>query len=144
MTENIKTDIWNKWWIGEYVFQSLHDGVCLAAAFLITLSYSFSSQYSPWSSFQHHMSLINTDTKGHCWLYSHGCTYMMWLWTKNWGHAQQRKLMNASFTQKHERFSVELSGVLTPNTGLLYVSGSEAIVCHSWLNPILWYSIITS
>lgn len=59
------------------------------------------------------------------------------LWTENW------KIMNTAFTQKHVPFSVELSGVLTPNMGLLYVSGSEAILCHSWLNPILWYIIIT-
>lgn len=42
--------------------------------------------------------------------------------------------MNAFHSTAQRVLSVSVSGV----------SGSEVIVCHSWLNPILWYSIFTS
>lgn len=75
-----------------------------------------------------------------------GCTHKdvnAWCGTVNW------KLWSWEAENNYERYCHSkargvFSDVLTLNTGLLYVSGSEVIVCHSWLNPILWYSIITS
>lgn len=46
-----------------------------------------------------------SDTGGHCWLYSHGCTYM-WHCKLKTGVKYSREKLWMLFTQQHKEFSV--------------------------------------